>query len=120
MTNSTHDKIWSMIDEERRRDVTLRRIAKAAWITALVIVLLYGGLTAASVAEMVKGFFGGMLPFSSAAAMAMPFLIAMGIFSLLVATVTTIGTFMRLRTTSLHEIQLRLAALEEMLADKRE
>ena len=33
----------------------------------------------------------------------------------IVGTLSTVGMFLRLRTTSLHEIQLRLAALEETL-----
>ena len=36
-----------------------------------------------------------------------------------IATLSTIAIFLRLRTSSLAEIQLRLAALEEMLADER-
>jgi hypothetical protein len=44
--------------------------------------------------------------------------ISLGMLSVLIATVTTIGMFVRMRTASLHEIQLRLAALEELLAAK--
>jgi hypothetical protein len=119
-TNSASDKVWSMIEEEKRRDQSLRRLAKTAWIVAVVVVLAYGTLTAIQVWEMMQSFMGGLLPMSTAAAMATPFLISLGILSVLVATVTTIGTFLRLRTTSLHEIQLRLAALEEMLAARTE
>jgi hypothetical protein len=36
--------------------------------------------------------------------------------SLLVAGLSTVGIFLRLRTASLSEIQLRLAALEELVA----
>ena len=39
--------------------------------------------------------------------------------SVLIATLATVAVFLRLRTASLSEIQLRLAALEEMLADER-
>jgi hypothetical protein len=46
---------------------------------------------------------------------AMPGLIVLGLLSVLVATLSTIGVFLRLRTASLMEIQLRLAALEDML-----
>ncbi len=46
---------------------------------------------------------------------AMPLVAVVGVVSLLVATLTTVGIFLRLRTASLSEIQLRLAALEEML-----
>jgi hypothetical protein len=118
--NSPTDKVWTLIDEEKRRDQSIQRIAKTAWIVAVTVVILYGGLTAIQVWEMMQGFLGGLLPMSTAVAMATPFLISLGILSVLIATVTTIGSFMRLRTTSLHEIQLRLAALEEMIATKSE
>jgi hypothetical protein len=118
--NSTTDRTWALIDEEKRRDESLRRIAKTAWIVAVTVVVVYGTVTAIQVWEMMQSFLGGMLPMSTAAAMATPFLISLGILSVLVATVTTIGTFMRLRTTSLHEIQLRLAAIEGMIAARSE
>jgi hypothetical protein len=50
----------------------------------------------------------------------MPFLGALWTVCLLVATLTTVGVFLRLRTSSLSEIQLRLSALEEMLAARGE
>ena len=43
-------------------------------------------------------------------------MIVVGCFSVLVATLATIAIFLRLRTASLTEIQVRLAALEEMIA----
>ncbi|HET8650890.1 MAG TPA: hypothetical protein VFL95_12670 [Gemmatimonadales bacterium] len=51
-------------------------------------------------------------------AAAIPFLITLGVLSLLVATLSTIGIFLRLRTASLSEIQLRLAALENLLLER--
>ena len=48
-----------------------------------------------------------------------PLLGIVGGISLLVATLSTVGVFLRLRTASLGEIQLRLAALEEMLLSKQ-
>jgi hypothetical protein len=38
----------------------------------------------------------------------------------LIATLSTIGIFLRLRTSSLAEIQLRLAALEAMLSSPQD
>jgi hypothetical protein len=49
---------------------------------------------------------------------AIPFLITLGVLSLLVATLSTIGIFLRLRTASLSEIQLRLAAREDLLLER--
>jgi len=47
---------------------------------------------------------------------AMPLLIVLGFLSVLIATLSTVGVFLHLRTASLTEIQLRLAALEDLLA----
>jgi uncharacterized membrane protein len=48
-----------------------------------------------------------------------PFIIVLGVLSVLVGTLSTVGIFLRLRTASLVDIQLRLAALEDMLAGRR-
>ena len=46
------------------------------------------------------------------------FFIVLGVLSVLIATLSTVGMFLRQRTASLAEIQLRLAALEELLTRK--
>ena len=46
---------------------------------------------------------------------AIPFVTTIGMLSVLIATLSTVAVFLRLRTSSLAEIQLRLAALEDML-----
>ncbi len=48
----------------------------------------------------------------------MPFIMVLGVVALLIAVLSTVGIFLRMRTTTLSEIQLRLAALERMLAAK--
>jgi len=58
----------------------------------------------------------GALPWATVFAAAMPLVIVLGLLSVLVATLSTIGIFLRLRAASLAEIQLRLAALEDMIA----
>jgi hypothetical protein len=47
----------------------------------------------------------------------MPFIAVVGTLSLIVAVLCTIGVFLRLRTASLTEIQLRLAALEALVRE---
>jgi hypothetical protein len=119
-TKSPSDIVWTLIEEEKRRDRALQRIGKSAWIVTILIVLAYAVLTGVQVAEMMNGALAGVVPWSTAMAMATPFITTLGIVSVLIATVATIGSFLRLRTTSLHEIQLRLAALEEMIARQSE
>ncbi|HEY2164790.1 MAG TPA: hypothetical protein VGH04_12400, partial [Gemmatimonadaceae bacterium] len=45
----------------------------------------------------------------------LPLVAVVGVLAVLIATLSTVGVFLRLRTASLAEIQLRLANLEEML-----
>lgn len=114
-SQSSRDRIWAMIDEERRRDDSLRRISKIAWIVTIALVVGYGVLTAVQIAQIMQSGFAGLFPFSMTLTMIRPLLMVLGGLSVLVATLTTIGTFVRTRTTSLHELQLRLATLEELL-----
>jgi hypothetical protein len=60
----------------------------------------------------------GKVPRRAIADAALPLIVVLGLLSLLIATLTTVGIFLRLRTASLAEIQLRLAALEDMLASR--
>jgi hypothetical protein len=71
-----------------------------------------------SVVEMTKAGLLGAVPWMTVMASAMPLIDVLWKLSLLVATLSTVGIFLRLRTASLTEIQLRLAALEEMIASR--
>jgi hypothetical protein len=120
MTTATTDKTWALIEEEKRRDRLLRRMSAAAWGVTLLVLVGYGILTGLQVWEMFRANLAGMVPFATVVAMATPFIIVLGAVSLLVATMATIGVFLRMRTASLSEIQLRLASLEEMIAAREE
>ena len=75
-------------------------------------------MVGAQVAQMMEAYAAGAAPWTAVFWSAMPLLTVVGILSLLIATLSTVGVFLRLRTASLGEIQLRLAALEEMLASR--
>ena len=109
---------WDAIENEKKRDQFIRKVCKAAWIVTGVLALFFAILVGIQVVELARGALVGAVPWMAVAGVAMPFVIALGMLSVLIATVTTIGMFVRMRTASLHEIQLRLAALEEMLATK--
>jgi uncharacterized membrane protein len=113
-------KAWELIDQEKRREQFLRRASRAAWTVTFIIAGLFAVLTGLSVAEMVRGAMMGALPWMTALGVAMPFLTVILTISVLVAALSTVGIFLRLRTATLTEIQLRLAALEEMLATRPE
>jgi len=112
------DKVWAMIDEEKRRDRFIRRVSIIAWSITFVIALLFTIAVGLQVAEMARRMAVGVVPRSFVIEAAMPLIVVLGFLSLLIATLSTVGIFLRLRTASLMEIQLRLAALEEMLASR--
>jgi TRAP-type C4-dicarboxylate transport system permease small subunit len=109
------EKVWQAIKHEKRHDQFLRRVGIGAWSVTLAFVLLLGILVGTQVAEMWKGYAAGALPWISVVGVAMPFLIILALLSVLIATLATIGIFVRSRAATLNEIQLRLAALEEMI-----
>ena len=56
----------------------------------------------------------GNLPWITVVGIATPFMSTLLVLSVLVAALSTVGVFLRFRSASLAEIQLRLAALEDM------
>ena len=115
---SASDRVWQAIDNEKQRDRLIRRISIIAWSVTVTLVLLLGVAVGIQIAEMAKSAMLGILPWMSVIGIAMPFIIVLGLLSTLIATLATVGMFLRLRTTSLNEIQLRLAALEDMIASR--
>lgn len=110
------DRAWEAIEQDRKRDRLIQRVSVGAWSVTFVIVLLLVVVAAFQVRTAVA-ILGGLegLGLMAAAGAAMPALIAIGGLAVLIATLSTVGIFLRLRTASLQEIQLRLAALEEAL-----
>lgn len=111
---------WALVEQEKRRDRTLRRVSIAAWVATIVIVGAFAVLIALRISYMLKLTAVGMLEKGIVLQAAMPLVVVLGVVSLLIATLATIGVFLRLRTASLAEIQLRLSALEAMLAGRDE
>ena len=116
------EEMWHRIDQERDRDKALRRVSSICWgITFFILFLLT--IRVGFELWRVLGDWGSGLSgtdrFFIAFNTLTPLLGVVGGISLLVATLSTVGVFLRLRTASLGEIQLRLAALEEMLLSKQ-
>jgi hypothetical protein len=116
--NTASEKVWAAIDDEKRRDKFIRRVCKSAWIVTIVVVLLLGAIYGVLIAQMIKLMGVGAATWLAVAGAATRVFIVIGILSVLVATLSTVGIFLRMRTTSLTEIQLRLAALEEMVSTR--
>jgi len=119
-TTSAPSSVWDAIEAERRRDRLLRHVAVSAWIITLVFVIALAVLVSFQVAQMARAAMVGAVPWVSVIGIAMPLIIVLGILSVLVASLSTIGMFLRMRTASLTEIQLRLAALETMITAGRD
>lgn len=114
--NAAH--VWAAIENEKRRDRFIRRVATAAWSVTFALLLILGVFAGMSVSQMVRAAMAGQLPWMSAFGTALPFVVVCGVVSLLIATLSTVGVFLRMRTTTLNEVQARLAALEHMLASR--
>ena len=119
-TVSASGKVWEAIENERRRDRLIRRVSITAWSITFFFVAILAVLVCMQVVQLAKGAAAGAVPWISVFGAAMPLVIVLGLLSVLVATLSTIGIFLRLRTASLTEIQLRLAALEDMLGAQGE
>lgn len=112
---SAYDATWSAIDREKRRDAVVRRTSIAAWAVTFVALLVFAAI-------MVQRFlmiqrrvaYGAAATFELYESM-LPLVAVVGVLAVLIATLSTVGIFLRLRTASLAEIQLRLANLEEVL-----
>ncbi|MGB7212015.1 MAG: hypothetical protein WBC97_05250 [Gemmatimonadales bacterium] len=107
---------WEVIDAEKRRDRFLRRVNFAAWGAVCAVVLVYAVAIGTIIVWAVKRSAVGAGSLLDALPMLLPLVTIIGVVCLLIAVLTTIAIFLRFRTASLAEIQLRLAALERMLA----
>ena len=113
------DTAWSAIETERRRDRWLRRACVGAWVWTLALALLLVAAFVAPILQMFHAARAGDVPWLTVVGSAMPLFGALWTLSLLVASLATVGVFLRLRTASLSEIQLRLAAMEDIIANRQ-
>ncbi|UCD24297.1 MAG: hypothetical protein JSW51_14960 [Gemmatimonadota bacterium] len=111
----TSERVWAVIEREKRRDRLVRRVSIIAWSVTGGAVLAFGGVTAVHVWRLVQFVNEGVAPWQVVVDRVMPFIAVIGVLGLLIAVLSTVGIFLRLRTASLSEIQLRLAGLEEMV-----
>ena len=111
--SSGQDTVWAQVERDKRVDRRLRRLTIAAWTMTIIVVLVFGVATAIRLATLYH-----LAPWGMIVGSAFPLLAVLGVLCALIATLGTVGIFLRLRTASLTEIHLRLAALEEMLASR--
>ena len=114
-TASTYASAWDVIETEKRRDRLIRRTTVAAWAVTFIVLLVFAAMVAQRLALVMRRVAVGIEMPQSIYDTALPLVIVLGVVSLLIATLSTVGIFLRHRTASLSEIQLRLAMLEEIL-----
>lgn len=110
---------WAAIDRERRLDRGVRIVCVAAWAITLGLTAVYAAAVVQQALEAIRRQQVGVAPEGAVMAALMPLIVAVGLLALLVATLSTVGVFLRFRTASLGEIQARLGALEAMLTASR-
>lgn len=111
--------VWVLIDREARRDRRLRRVSAVAWSATFIVLIGFAAIIAGRVATTMRQVEVGMAPARAVWEAVMPLVAVVGTVSLLIAVLSTVGIFLRLRTASLHEIQIRLSALESMLTEQQ-
>ncbi len=116
MQNALREKI----EMEKKTDHLIRRISKIAWGGTIFFIIVFIGFTGYEIFNLWGLYKAGFVPASSIFNELTPFLISLGGASFVVSIVSTIGVFLRLRTSTLSEIQVRLAALENILLDRAE
>ncbi|KYG78730.1 hypothetical protein [Roseivirga echinicomitans] len=119
MNEQSKDAIWEMIDREKKKDVFVKRISKIGWTGTVVMLLFFLTITLIDLSRMVGLYGQGVVSRQSVINTVVPFAIVLGGLCLIIAILSTIGVFLRMRTTSLLEIQQRLANLEQMVVAKQ-
>ena len=109
-------EVWEIMEGERKRDRLVRRVSGAAWIVTLTIMLVFVVIVGAEVVQTFRMWRLGAAPMTAVTNTLIPLLAVVGTTSLLLALVSTVGVFLRFRTASLGDIQLRLATLETLLS----
>lgn len=113
---TTDSSGWARVEEEKRRDRTLRRVSIAAWTATFVVVAAFAVIVVMHVSYNWRLAAVGAVDPRFVFDAAMPLIVVVGVLSLLVAVLATVGIFLRLRTATLAEIRLRLAAIEAVVA----
>lgn len=119
MNETNGDQIWSLIEMEKKRDKMIRRISRVAWGFTFVMLLVFLTFTLIDLSRQMDLYSKGVIPYASVLNAVVPFAVILGSLSLIIAILSTVGVFLRLRTTSLLEVQQRLANLEQMVLNNK-
>lgn len=100
-TKASSSAPWEAILRDKRLDRLVRRVSATAWGSTFVVLLGFAGITAIRIAHMLERVHVGAATNLDVIATVMPFVAVSGVLSLLIAVLSTVGIFLRLRTASL-------------------
>jgi hypothetical protein len=130
MNTSKQNKedVWSKIEKEKRIDSLIRGVCYISWMTTFILFLTYAIIIVFEFyglpTDVLTGDFAGNRPHLSSFVSEMVGLTlafgAVGSLSFGIAVISAIGIFVRMRTSSLKEMRIRLETLEEILLSERE
>jgi len=121
MNESVQDEraqIWGLVKAERNRDRIIQGMSVGAWIVTFLVLMFLSVVIGMETWTTLRLVLEGVLGFSAVIQTLMPLALIVGTVSLLVATLSTVGVFLRFRRATLGEIRLRLTALEQRVSDQ--
>ncbi|MDR8391169.1 hypothetical protein NC796_08475 [Aliifodinibius sp. S!AR15-10] len=121
---TTRNDLWTKIEQEKSMDTWIRRICFGAWTTTFLIYLCYAVLIIIQVSgisedALGRGTFGLFAPEIIELISITIAFSSIGSIAFGVAVISTIALFLRMRSSSLRDIRMRLETLEEMIVSGR-
>lgn len=117
--NENQDALWDIIAREKRRDTMVKWVSRGAWVLVLAVLTVFLIFTIQDYIRVQELYKARVVARATVKETFIPFLVILGCLSLIIAVLATIGMFLRLRTTSMLEIQQRLANLEQMITSEK-
>jgi hypothetical protein len=112
--------VQAIVDLEMRRDRLVGRVSVAAWAVTFLVLIGFGIVIGHEASRTLTLAREGMVTQQAVLESLVPLFVVVGVTSLLLALVSTAAVFLRQRTASLADIQLRLATLEAIVVNQAE
>ena len=112
--------VQDLIQAEIRRDRLVRWVCIVSWILTFLVLIFFGVVIGQDVSRTMASVDVGIAQPREVLQAAVPLFVVVGTTTLLLALVSTAVVFLRQRTASLADIQIRLASLEMVLTKELE
>jgi uncharacterized membrane protein YidH (DUF202 family) len=110
--------IQTLIDVDVKRDRLVRGVTILSWVVTFLVLIGFAVVVGQEASRALTLAHAGMVREQEVLRTLIPLFVVVGTTSLLMALVSTAALFLRQRTASLADIQLRLATLETLLASE--